>query len=68
MKHPYTVGCPCLRCIRELARRDAQARRDNLNSGRRRFYQQPVRRDRRPAPGSQEWAETRGDDIGESLD
>lgn len=71
MKHPYKVGCTCGRCTKEAARREAQGRRDNLNAGNRRFYQQPIRRrargSRRPIVGSAEWAETRGDDI-PSLD
>jgi hypothetical protein len=67
-KHPYNPACVCSRCAKERLRRDAQSRRpDELNSGHRRFYQQPIRRrrvtTRRPTPGSQEWAETRGDDL-----
>ena len=68
MKHSYSVTCQCPRCTRERARRAAQVRRDDLNTRHRAFYDQPVRQSRRPVPGSQEWAETRGDDLGESPD
>lgn len=59
MKHSYDATCNCARCDKESNRRRRQA----LNDGRARFYAQPVRRSRRPVHGSQEWAETRGDDI-----
>lgn len=67
MKHSYRADCDCKRCARERKRRAARAA---LNDGIRRLYAQRSRkpRDRRPAPGSQQWAETRGDDIGESPD
>ena len=68
MKHPYALGCDCKRCAREAVRRDAQSRRDALNADNRRFYAQPVRKVRTPVPGSQEWAETRGDNLGYSGD
>lgn len=66
MKHPYTPGHDCPRCNRERARRDAQAdasprRWAPIEPGRR--YRGGPAKTRRPVPGSQEWAETRGDDI-----
>lgn len=69
MKHSYREGCLCVRCERELKRRTAQSAADP-----RRQTQPPKRRrkkptpERRPVVGSAEWAETRGDDLGESPD
>jgi hypothetical protein len=66
MKHAYTVGCECKRCARELVRRSRQAE-NNPAAVRARFSR--IRRTRRqPIVGSQEWAETRGDDLGYSGD
>lgn len=70
MKHPYTVDCPCKRCTKELARRQLQATSSSRTPQYRRsahhYGNGPVR-ERRPVHGSQEWAETRADDI-PSLD
>lgn len=65
MKHSYRADCDCKRCTNERARRDAQSRARIANkawpSVRYRGRRAPAQR--RPVPGSQEWAETRGDDI-----
>jgi hypothetical protein len=68
MKHSYRLDCDCARCVRERNRRisQAQARDTRHRSAPHRRPQR--RRERRPVPGSQEWAETRGDDLGESPD
>jgi hypothetical protein len=69
MKHSYQPACTCDRCTRERNRRTAQG-----TAERARHPQPPPRTrtkrttTRRPIPGSQEWAETRGDDLGESFD
>lgn len=68
MKHSYTVGCDCGRCTRELARRTAQSFTEAQR------HPKPVRRPRarrstrKPTWGSQEWAETRGDDLPDDFD
>lgn len=67
-RHPYDPACDCPRCTRESVRRTAQGASDP-----RRFNRPPARRrqkadSRRPIVGSAEWAETRGDDLGESPD
>jgi hypothetical protein len=66
MKHPYTAGCNCARCARELVRRSRQAD-SNPTTIRARFSRIRCTR-RQPIVGSQEWAETRGDDLGPSGD
>ncbi len=66
MKHSYRPDCACDHCMKERERRTAQAAHDP-----RRAYQERQKRARRtprttsrkPAYGSAEWAETRGDDI-----
>lgn len=64
MKHSYIIGCGCERCTKECARRSAQSAADIalhppvIKRTRRRRVAS-----RRPVWGSQEWAETRGDDI-----
>ena len=60
-KHAYTSNCACKRCERERTRR---LRERNYHATRR---LDPQREQRAPW-GSQEWAETRGDDLGESPD
>lgn len=73
MKHPYALDCPCARCTKERARRSAQADRPHRPycdcpqcfRPRRRVRAQGTRR---PTPGSQAWAETRADDLGDSPD
>lgn len=73
MKHAYKVGCECKRCLREAARRAAQSyaggSREALARARA-LLRRPARGkgSRRPVPGSAEWAETRGDDLGDSPD
>lgn len=69
MKHAYQADCTCQRCMKERARRSAQAAADP-----RRVQQvRKRRRTRKPAAehrsvwGSAEWAETYSDDI-PSLD
>lgn len=70
MKHPYDPTCTCHRCTREHGRRNSQAKADHARkvwpAVRYRGRRAPATR--RPTPGSQEWAETRGDDLGESPD
>lgn len=64
MKHPYRDTCDCTRCHKERERRTAQATADPRRLqqvARKRRARKPITR--RPVPGSQEWAETRGDDI-----
>lgn len=70
MKHSYRPECTCNRCSKERARRAGQGRNEDARqtihraivaAGRRQTRRQPT--ERRPTPGSQEWAETRGDDI-----
>lgn len=72
MKHPYKADCGCARCTKERARRTQQSSDDYAKFGsigyssRDRCLTRRSRRDwenRRPVWGSQEWAETRGDDI-----
>lgn len=67
MKHPYKEGCDCRRCAKELTRRTAQSANDFTHDVHRRTAHHHFRRqnsiNRRPVVGSQEWAETRGDDI-----
>lgn len=68
MKHSYRPECTCDRCNGERNRRERQA---DQNAARRRpcairtsYGRRNVScSERRPTPGSQEWAETRGDDI-----
>lgn len=68
MKHSYDSNCGCRRCTKERARRDMQSRQDAIGDAHRTAVHHLTRlRSRRPIPGSQEWAETRGDDI-PSLD
>jgi hypothetical protein len=76
MKHAYEMTCKCARCGRERVRRGAQGNTDprRVVNGRRLLdaAQAKARRalrrgSRRPAFGSAEWAETRGDDV-PSLD
>jgi hypothetical protein len=66
MKHPYRPECACARCEKEKARRTAQGQA--INPYHVRQVRQAKRQTRRPAVGSQEWAESRGDDLGESGD
>lgn len=68
MKHSYRAECGCERCTKELARRTAQSAAAFRANPRplKRASQRPSTR--RPTPGSAEWAETRGDDLGESPD
>lgn len=65
MKHSYRAECQCARCTKELERRTKQ-------SGAAPVKHIPVKRERtrthKPEWGSQEWVETRGDDLGESND
>jgi hypothetical protein len=81
MKHSYSAGCDCPRCQKERARRTVQAQAENLRSGGTRYAsregiarariamrRRPKPHSRTPVPGSQEWAETRGDDLGLSPD
>jgi hypothetical protein len=70
MKHSYIAGsgCSCNRCSRERARRDAQRNASPRDGFSRPNMNRLRKRERRPVPGSQEWAETRGDDLGESPD
>jgi hypothetical protein len=73
MKHSYDVACECSRCSKERARRDAQSlanagRTPIYGPGRRYRLNGQRKETRRPVWGSQEWAETRGDDLGESPD
>lgn len=65
MKHSYQMACDCARCLKERERRSAQSAGDRRNRPmpevrRRRRVRTETRR---PVAGSQEWAETRGDDI-----
>lgn len=67
--HSYTLGCTCPRCTKEAIRRNAQS----LTDPRRKFTAAKPKRTRRkpqhrPIPGSQEWAETYSDDLGDSPD
>lgn len=73
MKHSYNEACHCPRCERERSRRARQSQQDadtHADPWLRRDprYQGRKRQTRRPRVGSQEWAETRGDDLGESPD
>lgn len=65
MKHAYTVDCDCKRCTREAVRRDKQSQQNfGLRLQSNGFTTRTARKgSRRPLVGSQEWAETRGDDI-----
>lgn len=71
MKHPYNAACTCKRCLKESKRRIDQSNSDRANDPTRRTMHHATRRQnskvskesRRPVHGSQEWAETRGDDI-----
>lgn len=70
MKHAYIVGCECARCAKEAIRRNTQSRQTSGNhytEVRARFTRIRATR-RRPVVGSQEWAETRADDIDYSGD
>lgn len=64
MKHSYRAECDCRRCMKERERRAMQA---NINLTHHTPMPRPRRtrrvQSRRPIVGSQEWAETRGDDI-----
>jgi len=76
MKHSYRPECQCERCGKERTRRASQSATDAAHDPHRRTMHHTMRRQnsqarkatRRPVPGSQEWAETRGDDLGESPD
>mgnify|MGYP001561241254 CR=1 FL=1 len=70
MKHSYQLGCPCARCTRECVRRTKQAANDPQRfNQRKRLYARPrPMPTRQPVIGTQEWAETRGDDLGDSPD
>ena len=76
MKHSYVVGCECKRCIRECARRMRQATAESVKhpkvdtaaAKKHARWERERRCERRPVWGSAEWAETRGDDLGESPD
>lgn len=72
MKHPYRPECQCDRCQAEKARRTSQARANHVRHSwpaiRYRGRRTTRPSTRRPTPGSQEWAETRGDDLDESPD
>ena len=79
MKHSYRVECECHRCAGERGRRAAQSANNPQHAQRAAEMRrsQAIRRERlalrrkgprRPVVGSQEWAETRGDDLGESPD
>lgn len=63
MKHPYKPDCPCTRCTRERARRNAQSRSDPLAAIVKRARRTRSKGSRSPIVGSAEWAEMRGDDI-----
>jgi hypothetical protein len=68
MKHSYRDTCDCLRCQKERMRRTSQAASDprrhhQMAQKRKRWASQNRIPSRKPAWGSQEWAETRGDDI-----
>ncbi len=60
MKHPYSNTCECHRCTRERTRREHQSATTPHLTHR---SSRPRLKTRRPVWGSQEWAETRGDDI-----
>ena len=74
MKHPYRLDCDCSRCSKERARRDNQSKQNIAVRGIHAALIRSERNHRRrtseckPAFGSAEWAETRGDDLGESPD
>ncbi len=72
MKHAYATGCSCARCARERTRRGVQSNAAPIDFGKVRRGIAAERRRQRgsrsPAPGSAEWAETRGDDLGASPD
>jgi hypothetical protein len=71
MKHPYQATCDCPRCVKERARRTIQSATDPRTrtiTGRFKVRRSNIREVERPTPGSQAWAETRGDDLGESED
>lgn len=71
MKHSYDADCGCPRCEKERKRRATQSNQDFIADSHRTAMHHLFRRQnsinskgsRRPIPGSQEWAETRGDDI-----
>lgn len=73
MKHSYRADCDCRRCTREHSRRNQQAAAEHSRQVATGEWRRPTTRRarrssaRRPTPGTQEWAETRGDDI-PSLD
>lgn len=73
MKHSYRAECECSRCTKERTRRDKQGMGRAISNATRlgKVAKQMARsrtQTRRPIVGSQEWAETRGDDLGESPD
>lgn len=59
-KHAYQIKCECPRCTKERARRLRQSNSAPVS------YKRP--KERRPEFGSQEWAETYSDNLGESPD
>jgi hypothetical protein len=65
MKHSYRADCDCTRCTNERTRRSGQAHADTARRSwpAVRYRGRRASVTRRPTPGSQEWAETRGDDI-----
>lgn len=73
MKHSYLATCDCARCAKERARREGQAQAnpqrmwDALAKSAASMRRKP-RGTRKPAWGTAEWAETRGDDLPESPD
>lgn len=62
-KHPYELACTCVRCIKERERRTAQSVTDPRHAHPARKPRTRRTSTRRPVAGTQEWAETRGDDI-----
>lgn len=63
MKHPYKADCECKRCTRERERRNAQSLSDPRAAIVKHARRTRSQGSRSPVHGSQEWAETRGDDI-----
>ncbi len=71
MRHSYRPECLCDRCAREKTRRTAQSLRNPQRIKPARRGRKPawvMDRDSYPTAGSQEWAETRGDNLGLSED
>jgi hypothetical protein len=66
-KHSYLLGCPCKRCVKELARRTAQATASGPpRNSRRRSRPRPDQVTARFIPDSDPLDQ--GDNLGESPD